>query len=189
GSGWFVLDSFLGPSAFSVLGPAIASDCKRMSRNDRMTPIPVMKQAGEKTKGGILSEGHGKIAWVSGGELAEKYAAVAEVITTLRGLTSELNDHALSLYKEGHGRDEMNVFKVAKPLDENVAVTSFSKGDRQGPRLDSGEAEGEDVGHAVSCLYFCGDVTGEGSEGDGKEVEGGEEGTNRSGALRLTNAR
>ena len=101
-----------------------------------MTPIPVMKRAGEGTKGGILSEGHGKIAWVSGGELEEKYAAVAEVINTLRGLSSELNEHALSLYKENHRRDEINVFKVAKPLDENVAVTSFRKGDRQGPRLD-----------------------------------------------------
>mmetsp|Transcript_21361 Transcript_21361/g.44473 ORF Transcript_21361/g.44473 Transcript_21361/m.44473 type:complete len:665 (+) Transcript_21361:216-2210(+) len=179
GSGWFVLDNFLGEDAHSVLDPAIRSDCKRLARNDRMTPIPVMKKAGEGTPGGILSEGHGKIAWVSGNELSDKYAAIAEIITSLRSLTSELNSHALSTYKKNHSNEEINVFKVAKPFDTAVAVTSFGKGDRQTPRIDSGGGETEDVGHAVSCLYFCGDV------GVGGTTSAG--GAKRSGALRLTN--
>ena len=113
GSGWFVLDNFLGEDAFAVLGDAIKADCKRMTRNDRMAPIPVMKKAGEASSGGILSEGHGKIAWVDGDELSEKYAAIAEIITSLRALPSEMNVHAVSLYQKHNSKNEINVFKVS----------------------------------------------------------------------------
>ena len=82
-------------------------------------------------------------------------------------------------------------FKVSRPLSNAVAVTSFSKGDRQGKRLDSGEDSTEDVGHAVSCLYFCGDVdearevSTVASESDGTGATPPQ--VKRSGALRLTN--
>jgi len=71
---------------------------------------------------------------------------------------------------------------VAKPLGSAVAITSYSKGEKQIARLDSGEDGAEDVGYAVSCLYFCGSVGGEGGPPQ-PEVSA----TSRSGAVRLTN--
>ena len=55
---------------------------------------------------------------------------------------------------------------------------SLEKGDRQPVRVDSGEGTDGDVGHAVSCLYFVGDV--ESDKNSSSEV-------NRSGSLRLRN--
>lgn len=75
--------------------------------------------------------------------------------------------------------DELMMLKVAVTDHQStasVAVTALEKGDKQGARVDSGDGPGGDVGHAVSCIYFIGDIAGrEGEAGD------------RSGALRLTN--
>ena len=77
GSGWFVIDDFFGEEGYAALGAAIKSDCRRMRKKNRMTPIPVLRKVGDKTPGGgILDKGHGMIAWVSDDEFNDQYAAV-----------------------------------------------------------------------------------------------------------------
>ena len=179
GSGWFVLDDFFGSDAFSVISAALKKDCRRMDRAGRLSDVPVLKKAGEqsldKDGGGVVTSGLGKIAWVNDKELDKDYAALAEVISCLRGLPLELNLHANATYEDR--RDDAMLLKVAKPAaGEPVAVTCRRKGDVQPPRVDGGD----DVGHAVSALYFVGDVGSSGG-GDGKAAAG------RSGALRLKN--
>jgi tetratricopeptide (TPR) repeat protein len=193
-SGWFVLDDFLGEDAFSVIKQSVKADCRRMVKQNRMNDVPVLKRAGDKTDGGILAGGLGKVAWVADNELQKDYASVHEVIKSMKLLPRELNKLGFELYKHGVDRgneelgeaefeqNELMVFKVATTEHQTtaaVALTSLNKGDKQDPRIDSGEGPGGDVGHAVSCIYFIGDVNGEG---------GGGESSGRSGAVRLTNS-
>ncbi|GMI04257.1 hypothetical protein TrVE_jg1514 [Triparma verrucosa] len=177
GSGWFVLDDFLGEEALEQIGGAVRRDCKRMVKDGRMNEIPVMRRAREEGDG-VLSNNCGKIAWINGDELKSDYAALAEIIDCMKRLPSEMNEHALAIYSRYFSEDEVQVCKVAKSKGGSVAVVSLEKGDRQPVRVDSGEGTDGDVGHAVSCLYFVGDV--ESDKNSSGEV-------NRSGSLRLRN--
>ena len=135
-----------------------------------------------------------QIAWVAKDELSKDYASIHEAIKCLKALPRELNKLGAELYAHSVNgeseeisakfeEDEIMVLKVATTDHSTtaaVAVTSLEKGDDQPPRIDSGEGPGGDVGHAVSVIYFIGDVN---SRVPGARAESGE----RSGAVRVTN--
>ncbi|GMH55977.1 hypothetical protein TrLO_g15815 [Triparma laevis f. longispina] len=182
GSGWFVLDDFLGEVALEQIGSAMSKDCKRMVKDGRLSEIPVMRKSRGSAGSGVMANDCGSIAWINGDELKSNYAALAEIIDCMKKLPSELNEHALSLYREHFSEDEVQVCKVAKSnRQSSVAVVSLEKGDKQPARIDSGEGTDGDVGHAVSCLYFVGDVE------SADQFPAVENSVNRSGALRLQN--
>ena len=187
GSGWFVLDDFMGGEGDAVVAffDAVRADCRRMAKEGRLTQIPVMRRS-QQTEGGVVAGGHGKIAWADGKELENKFAAIAEVIDAMERLPAEINRHALKIYSELWKGEEVQVCKVARVQGHgsSVALISMGKGDRQPTRIDSGIGGEGDVGHCLSCVYFCGDA---GSRGATMSDEGGD--INRSGAIRLTNTR
>jgi len=196
GSGYVVVDDLIGD--FDFFGPSIRRDCERLLQTDRLSTIPVLQKPrggssnsndGDKgddggdsnvEDGSLLGAGYGKIAWVDGKELENNYASVSEVIRNLRNLPLELNEKATERFrqetnelrdsgKNSIGDREMMLLKLSNPMGNTTSVSFMGSGDRQPERLDSGDKD--DVGHAVSCLYFC-------------KVEGVSKG---SGALKLTN--
>ena len=54
-----------------------------MTKQGRLSDVPVVKKAGEDVKGGIMGGGLGKVAWVAGEELQSDYASVHEVIKSM----------------------------------------------------------------------------------------------------------
>ena len=181
GSGFFTCDDFIGD--FDFFGPAISKDCERLVSGKRLAQIPVLKKPkpqgkpqgkpdnneneNEKLLGdddeSILGGGFGKIAWVEEKELQAQYATVSEVIRNLKQLPLELNSLATDELEAENGRiakvdsaesaRELMLLKLSKVMGNSTSVTFMGRGDRQPLRLDS-SGEEDDVGHAVTCLYF-----------------------------------
>ena len=183
GSGYFVLDDFLGEEAYAVIRESVKGDCKRMLKQGRLADVPVLKKAGETTEGGILAGGEGKVAWVGGDELKGEYASVHEIVKAVKSLPKEMNLLGKDLYQKMEKGGAVEGWDAACKVEEgeimclkmagggSVCITAMQKGDKRGPRIDSGGGA-SDVGHALSCMYWIG----------GGDIEGG-----RSGAVRVKN--